>query len=158
MRAQIIILLFIGTFLAEAKLPNLKLKSTSGELVNVRDYQDSEIVVFDFWSVHCKPCLKAMPKLSESFNQLKVEGLQIVGVNVDGPRNISKVKPLVETLGVTYPILLDTDKNLMEILNVQVLPTIVAFNKKGKVVWFHEGFQTGDEKEIHAKLKNLLSN
>jgi thioredoxin-related protein len=54
------------------------------------------------------------------------------------------------------PVFFDGDMQLMDILNVRVMPTLVILDRKGKVLFFHEGFQPGDETIIQLKIQELL--
>lgn len=115
-----------------------------------------KFTVVDFWATWCKPCLKAMPELQKMYVELKEQGVSVVGISIDSPRNTSKVKPVASGLGIQYPILFDANSDLMNSLNATVVPTLVVFDEKGKEVWRHAGYQEGDEVQIRAKLLELL--
>jgi thioredoxin-related protein len=85
-------------------------------------------------------------------------GIQFVGVNADGPRNQSKVKPFAKSLNIKYPIVLDPDQDLVNEFHVTAFPTLIVLNKKGKKVFIHEGFNPGDEKLIQKELSKILKN
>jgi len=95
--------------------------------------------------------------MNSIFKKYQEKGVSFIGVNTDGPRNQSKIKPMINSLKVEYPIVLDTDNTLMNDLNVNVLPTLIIFDKKGKSVFIHEGFILGDEKLIEEKILSLLA-
>lgn len=152
------LLLFTGLFFcvfAEAQISTYKLNNLSNEKVSIKDLQ-GEYTVVDFWATWCKPCVSAIPKLNTIYQEFAADGVKLIGVNVDSPRNSSKVKPMVKSLGVTYPVLLDPDQELVEEYNVVVFPTLIILNKKGKQVFVHEGFNPGDEELIKAEITNLI--
>lgn len=153
-----VILLLAGLilgFLAEAQISTYKLNNLSNEKVSINDLH-GEYTVVDFWATWCKPCVSAIPKLNTLYQEFAEEGVRFIGVNVDSPRNSSKVKPMVKSLGVTYPVLLDPDQELVEEYNVTVFPTLVILNKKGKQLFVHEGFSPGDEEIIKEEIENLI--
>ena len=70
---------------------------------------------------------------------------------------MAKVKPFAHTLGISYPVLLDTEQDIMTALQVTAMPTLIIMNTNGKILYRHEGFVLGDDVEIEAKLKELLA-
>jgi predicted transcriptional regulator len=42
-------------------------------------------------------------------------------------------------------------------LNLSAFPTIILIDQKGKIVWIHEGFVSGDEKEIIAQIEKYCN-
>jgi alkyl hydroperoxide reductase subunit AhpC len=98
----------------------------------------------------------AIPKLNELYQDFDNQSVQFIGINVDGPRNLSKVKPFVNALNVEYPMLLDTDQDIMQQLNVSALPTLLIADENDKIVYIHEGYQPGDERIIKEEIEMLL--
>ena len=128
-----------------------------GNYVTIEEVKGESLTILDFWATWCKPCIKSIPenlKIASEYNEL---GVKFIGVNEDSPRNLSKVRPFANSLGIDYQVLLDTDQVIMSELAVSVLPTIIVLNNKGKVVYTHEGFISGDEKIIRQKLDELLA-
>jgi alkyl hydroperoxide reductase subunit AhpC len=86
----------------------------------------------------------------------KGKGVEIIGINCDGPRSISKVAPLSKSLQIQYPVLLDINSELKSELNILVFPTLIMVNSKGKIVWIHEGFVSGDTEIIISEIEKQL--
>jgi hypothetical protein len=59
---------------------------------------------------------------------------------------------------MTYPILLDTDQELMREFNLAVIPTLLLVNSDDEVVFGHEGFTPGDEVKLKSEIEELLRN
>ena len=149
-----IIVLFVSLS-GYAQLPDLGIKTLDQDWTSLEELKGEKLTVVDFWASWCKPCVSAIPKLNELYSEFKDQGVQFIGVNVDGPRNQAKVKPLVSSLNVRYPVVLDPDQELSSMMNVSALPTLIVFNAKGKEVFVHEGFAPGDEKLLKEKLQKL---
>lgn len=147
------LLIFTGI---QAQSLNFETKDIDNNWVILEDLSGEKLTVIDFWATWCKPCVNAMPKLNTLSEQYKTEGVNFIGVNVDGPRNQAKVKPFSESLGMGYPIVFDPDQELLSEMNASVLPTLIVLNSKGKEVYRHEGFQPGDEKILAEEIKALL--
>jgi peroxiredoxin len=97
----------------------------------------------------------ALIGLQEEF---KAKGVNFVGISVDGPRSVSKVSPLVESLKINYPVLLDFNSDVFRQYNIANLPSLAIINEKNKIVYFHEGYNAGDEKKLKSKIEELLNN
>ncbi|HKJ79505.1 MAG TPA: TlpA disulfide reductase family protein, partial [Prolixibacteraceae bacterium] len=90
------------------------------------------------------------------YAEFQNKGVEFIGVNVDAPRSIAKVKPFANSMNVEYPIVLDPDQDLVSQFNVTVFPTLLVFNQNGEEVFVHEGFNPGDDNLIGQKLSELL--
>jgi thiol-disulfide isomerase/thioredoxin len=141
---------------SKAQLYNSDLKNLKNNWVSIDNIKGEKLTVIDFWATWCKPCVSAIPKINSLNKKFEGRGVVFIGINTDGPRNQSKVKPLVKALKISYPILLDPENNLMNALNVNVLPTLTIYDSKGKNLYFHEGFTLGDENIIEQKINELI--
>ena len=136
---------------------NFKLKNLDNRTVSYQDLKGENLTVIDFWATWCKPCLKSMPKLVEMNDEFKEQGVKFIGVSVDGPRNLNKVKPFAKSLGINYPVLLDTDNSVMGRLSVRAVPTLLVVNSEDESVYFHEGYGPGEDKVIREEILNQLN-
>ena len=154
-------LIFVAIFLLSLTttaqtIDNFEFKDVSNKSRTYDELKGSSITILDFWASWCKPCMKAIPELNKLYETYKDKGVQIIGINCDGPRSVSKVAPLTKSLNISYPILIDLNSSLMNRLNVGALPTLVILNNKGKVVWVHEGYVNGDAELIAAQIEKLI--
>lgn len=127
---------------------------------NTRTYNElkgEKLTLIDFWATWCGPCNKAIPELNKIYALYNNKGVEIIGINCDGPRSVSKVGPLSKSLQIQYPVLIDINSELKTELNIMGLPTLIIVNSKGKIVWIHEGFVSGDEKIIISAIEKYLS-
>ncbi len=135
---------------------DFQLETTQGNTVSYNDIKGQNVTVIDFWATWCKPCVNSIPKLVELSNSYDPEIVSFIGISIDSPRNLSKVKPFTETVGITYPVLLDTDQHLMKDLNVTVIPTLIIANSYGDIVHIHEGFAPGDEVLLKEEIDRII--
>jgi cytochrome c biogenesis protein CcmG, thiol:disulfide interchange protein DsbE len=125
---------------------------------NWREYDElkgERLTVVDFWATWCQPCVRSLPALDRMAREYRDRGVSFIGVSIDGPRNQSKVRPFVESMGISYPVLRDMDSELMSELGVMAVPTLIIF-RSGEQVFVHEGFRPGDEVIIREHIENLL--
>ena len=136
--------------------PRFHMESLEGEPLALDSLRSRGPVILDFWATWCKPCAAASAGLEDLYRRYAPNGVTVVGISVDGPRNFSKVRPFVREHGLTFPIALDEDGDLQNRLQVQALPTTVLVDTAGFVVWRVEGFRPGEGRELEASLRDLL--
>ena len=141
-------ILCIGSTAYAQQLPEFYIKDLNNNLQTFDDLKGEKLTLFDFWATWCKPCRKAIPELNKIYESFQDKGVEIVGVNCDGPRSTAKAGPMARSMNIRYPVLLDINSDLMNELNLANFPTLIAVNTQGKIVYVHEGFAIGDEVEI----------
>ncbi len=152
--------IFPFIFFSEAafagKLPDFRLKNLDNKTVAYSQLKGKKITVIDFWATWCKPCVRSIPKLVKLHAQYQKDGVEFIGINVDGTRNLSKVRPFSHSLNIAYPVLLDLNNELMNKLKVTAMPTIIIVDANDEIVFFHQGYRPGDEKALEDEIKKLL--
>lgn len=143
--------------LVDGQEPGFRLQNLDHRWTTYRDIEGEQLTMLDFWATWCQPCLRSIPELNEIYNAYAERGVSLVGISVDGPRNQSKIKPFVSSMGVDYPILRDVNSELMSELNVTKVPTLLVFNAEGELVFLHEGFRPGDGELLRGELDKLLN-
>ncbi|MFM1913722.1 MAG: hypothetical protein RIR51_1565 [Bacteroidota bacterium] len=137
-------------------IPAFELNDPKGNSLNFEDLKGEKLTIIDFWATWCKPCLNAIPRLIELSEKYQDKGVKFIGISVDGPRSIAKVLPMVETLKIPYPILLDQDMNIANQLSIAAFPTLLIVGTNNKILKFHEGFSSGEEVEIEKEILKYL--
>jgi thiol-disulfide isomerase/thioredoxin len=139
-----------------AQFPDNKVKDIDQNRISLSALKGEKLTVLDFWATWCKPCITAIPEINSIYDEFSPKGIGFIGVNVDGPRNLSKVKPFATSLNIKYPLVLDPNQDLVNRFNITVFPSLLVLNEKGKEVFIHEGFNPGDENLIKEELLKLL--
>ena len=142
----------------QGTVQDFTLNDTENEPVSYSDLKGDKLTVIDFWATWCQPCVSSIPKLVEIRTDYKDKGVAFIGVSVDSPRNISKVKPFSRSLGIDYPVLLDSNSEVMGDLNVTAVPTLMIVDSDDKILYMHEGYHAGDERIIREEIEKYLSN
>ena len=155
---SLLILLYLPGY-PQGKVYDFSLKDTENKMVRLSQISGKSLTVVDFWATWCQPCIRSMPKLVDLSETYKDRGVSFIGISVDSPRNISKVKPFARSMGIQYPILLDSSGELMGELNVTAVPTLLIIDSEYRILYMHEGFNAGDELTIKEEIdKHLGSN
>ena len=111
--------------------PDFILQSLNGNNVQLSSFRGKKAVVVNFWATWCPPCREEMPAFEDMFVRNKDE-LEILGVNLqESERAINNF--LLE-IPVTYPLLLDPDKEVKELYNVFTQPVTYFVDKEGFIV------------------------
>lgn len=84
--------------------PSLSMTTLAGADVSLARAEGPVLV--DFWATWCKPCIEAMPELSELHETYGPRGLTVLGVSIDekGPEQVAS---FLEEREVSYPIAVD---------------------------------------------------
>ena len=146
----------VSTISSGQALEYFSLEDLEGEWQTFDDLKGSKVTVIDFWATWCGPCVKAMPKLNTLYEELAEEGVAVIGISCDGPRSVGLVDPVVNSMSITYPILKDIDCELKNAHGYQDFPTLLILDNQGEIAFVHEGFRTGDEKEIKEHIRSML--
>ena len=159
MKINALVLLMFLSFsaFAQKEMPNVSLKSDKNKTYNVKtDFnQKDKLYVFTFWATWCVPCLNELDAINNNYEKWTKElNMEVVAVSVDDARTQKRVKPLLNGKKWPYTVLLDTNQDLKRALSVANVPyTIVVKNRK--IVYIHNGYSQGAEKELYNKLKQL---
>ncbi|WP_053367000.1 thiol-disulfide oxidoreductase ResA [Bacillus sp. FJAT-27245] len=116
--------------------PNFVLTDLEGNKHKLSDYK-GQGVFLNFWGTWCKPCEEEMPYINNQYKQFKDKGVQVLAVNIS-ESNVA-VSSFSEKYGLTFPILLDKDSQVMNTYGVGQLPATFLVDKEGKIVKYHTG-------------------
>ena len=140
----------------EGKVYDFSLKDTENQTVRLSEISGKSLTVIDFWATWCQPCIRSIPRLVDLSEVYKDQGVAFIGISVDSPRNLSKVKPFARSMGIRYPVLLDSSGELMGELNVTAVPTLLIIDSNNRILYMHEGFSAGDEVAIREEIDKQL--
>jgi len=79
------------------------------------------------------------------YNEYKEKGIQVLAINIAESDFV--VQNYIDRKGLTFPVLIDKNKSVMEAYNINPLPTTVLINSEGKI----EKIITGEMKEQDIK-------
>ncbi len=150
------LLLLLTVLVAHAQEPYFRLRDLDNHWQEYGDLKGSNMTVIDFWATWCQPCVRSIPLLNDMAQEFADQGVQFIGVSIDGPRNQSKIAPFIQSMGVSYPVLRDLNSELMSDLNVTAVPTLLIYNAEGEQIYVHEGFRPGEEETIRQHIMQNL--
>ena len=147
----------IAAFSAAAQLPSVQLKTLDGKTVDTATLSnDGKPFVISFFATWCKPCNRELKAISEVYPDWQNEtGMKLIAISIDQGQNINKVKPLVDSEGWEYEVLLDPNSDFSRALGVQVIPHLFIIDGNGNIVESHSGYTEGSESHIIDKIREL---
>jgi len=142
---------------SSASAPDFSLQSTEGSTVRLSDYLGKSVILIDFWSTTCDPCMVEMPHLVEMYKARKNKGFVVLAISLDGPESLADVNRVVHDKGMIFPVLLDQETTVVARYNPKrEMPFTVLIDKAGNIVKKKPGYTPGDEKTLVADIDKLL--
>ncbi len=129
----------------------MNLDGTKFELAARRD----KVVLLNLWATWCGPCRYEIPELQRIHDQYGSRGFEVVGVSVD-ESGIESVRDFVTEQKMTYPVVLDPQGKLADVLSTSVLPTTVLVGRDGKIVWKKVGPILEGDQELKSAIEKAL--
>ncbi len=138
--------------------PDFTLPDVYGNQVNLYSLLDQGPVVFVPWALWCKMTIKELDALKPYEDTLHLMRIHILAVSQDKSKSVPKVLPFAISHDWVchYRILLDTANVIRDLYDIQAMPSTIAIDMSGDIVYRHEGYKTGDEVIIIDTLKALF--
>lgn len=114
---------------------------------------NGKVVFINFWATWCPPCLAELPSINELHNQLN-DNKNIVFLIVDADNNLKKSLPFMASHYYNLPVY-TTVTSVPKQMMGNSIPTTVILNKKGQIVFHHEGAADYTNQKFVTYLKEL---
>ena len=136
--------------------PAFELETLNGDKIRLADLK-GRVVLIDFWSVTCPPCLETLPKLNKIVDKFADAPVSVLAIHTQGGRRW-RMAARVETrpMKLKFPVLMDTRRGkVSESYTVRVLPTTVLVGRDGTIKKVWRGSTSVDDMidEIRSALK-----
>ena len=150
-------LVLLGVSYASAQLPSVQLKDINGKTIDTATLNnDGKPFVISFFATWCKPCLRELRAINELYADWQDEtGMRLIAISTDEAQNVHKVKPLVDSEGFEYEVLLDSNQDLQRALGIQMIPYVMIVDGDGNIVETRNGYTDGSEAHIIEKIREL---
>ena len=120
-----------------AAASDFTLFSPDGQEISLSDYE-GQVILVNWWATWCPPCKAEMPAINAFYETHKADGFVVLAVN--SQEGASTVKNFIQNNGFTFPVLLDSQGQVMERYHVRALPTSFIIDRHGVI----QHIQTGE--------------
>lgn len=157
-RILIAMALIVVSMVTYAQLPSVQLKTLDGKTVNTAELSnDGKPFAVCFFATWCKPCNRELKAIHEVYpDWVEETGMKIFAVSIDQGQNIQRVKPLVDSEGWEYDVLLDSNMEFERACGIRLIPHTILCDGDGKIVWQHSGYQEGGEQELLDEVRKIV--
>ena len=160
--ASLLLSLVLTTSLSaqsSTKLPSAMVQDLQGKNVDASTFSNNgKPIIINFLATWCALCKKELNAIADVYDEWQAKtGVKLIAISVDDSRTMSRVMPYVNGQDWDYEVYLDPNGDLKRALNVNNVPHTFLLNGKGEVVWQHNNYVPGDEKELYRKVQELGS-
>lgn len=104
-----------------------------GDSVRLSDFR-GEVVVLNLWATWCHPCREEMPALQALHEAYGNQGLQVVGVSIDGRSSADLIPGFLDEVGVTFRILRDPEERVVRSFTTMGVPETFLIGRDGTLL------------------------
>lgn len=151
-----VLLLVVGAWkilFALPKAPDTAFMMLNGNTVNTSRMQGS-VVVVNFWSTSCGPCVMEMPVLEQIYQRYRGRGLQMLAVAVqrDAPQEVAN---FAAKRGISFQMAYDATGEVSKAWGgIRYTPTTFVVDRSGHIVKQYIGII--NRREFENLLTTLL--
>lgn len=133
--------------------PDFTLNDLSGKKVTLSQFR-GKVVILNFWSIWCGPCIAEMPSLNKFYLEFKDKSLIVLAIAEDPAEK--PVRSYIQEKGIAFPILMDKDKKVYFKYSLFGIPVTFLIDKKGVIVEKFIGERDWSSPQMKEKISNLL--
>ena len=141
------------------EMPDGILLNIKGEKIDLKEYKGKTVVI-DFWATWCAPCIIGMEFAIEVVEKYKSQkDVVFFFVNTERITDETKVRVnrKLQEIGYNFNVFFDPDFKATNAFKVEVLPTTVIIDSKGKIRFRHSGIDMKSGKqEQNNKLTAMI--
>jgi len=138
-------------------LPKIKLKDLKNKRQELSQYYSDGPILINFWNLACEPCKKEMKELDKLHLKYEKQGFEVVSINIDNTRSMSKVKSYVKSQKYAFTVLSDPRAELFRKMGGKVMPFVIIADSTGGIINRHVGYNPGDEKKLEKEILHFLT-
>ena len=132
--------------------PDFALPAASGGNVRLSEHR-GEVVLLTFWSSQCSVCITQIEALGELQATYRSAGLVTFGVSVDD--DLRRARRFASAHTGRVPLLIDKGKGVSRDYRIEVLPTTVMIDRRGRVRYLQSDYHVTDKAYV-AQVRALL--
>ncbi len=128
--------------------PGFTLPDLAGKKFTLADHKGKPVLII-FSTTWCPYCRTEIPRFKEIYNTYAKNGLVVVNVDSQEPRD--KVAKFAEKYKLPYRVLIDESGDVAESYGIRGVPSLVLIDGKGKILCIQC-------RSVDGSLKKILGN
>jgi peroxiredoxin len=112
--------------------PDFELRDLEGDVHRLSELR-GKVVFLNVWATWCPPCIAEMPSIEALHRRFRDTDLVVLAVSEDAEGE-KAVRPVIERLDLSFPILLDPEGTLSPRYGVTGYPETFLIGRDGRVV------------------------
>jgi peroxiredoxin len=134
--------------------PNFRLRDLDGNVTSLSQFR-GKVVLLNFWATWCGPCRVEMPAMEQLYRSFPRREFQILAVSTDS-QGEAVTRPFQQKIGLTFPILHDTDMEVGMTYGARSLPMTLMVDRQGVVRHKIFGARDWDSPEARELIQILM--
>lgn len=115
-----------------------------------------KVVLINIWATWCGPCRYEIPELIKLQQTWRGQGFEVLGVSVDAEETANDVAPFVKEKAINYSVVIDTEGEIANLFETNVIPTSALIDREGRIVWTHVGTVEADDAALVSAIRAAL--
>jgi peroxiredoxin len=99
---------------------------------HLSDYR-GQVVMVNVWATWCLPCRVEMPSIEALHREYSPKGFKVLAVSVDDPGHTATIRSFAEQYKLTFEILHDPDKKIVEQYDILGYPETFIIGRDGVI-------------------------
>lgn len=133
---------------------SVKFANQEGQVVDL-DNLRGKVVFINFWATWCPPCIAEMPTINNFYQKYK-DNSNLVFLMVDVDGDLRKSEQFMQRKNFSLKVWSAASEIPNNFLN-ESIPTTVILDKKGKMVFHHEGGADYENKDFQQFIGKLIA-
>ena len=131
-----------SSFAYNSEALNFKVTDLQDRIFELEQNKGKVIALVFFYN-NCSPCIPMLDDLQEIYSQFKDRGVEVVALNpVDTKMEKEQMLSFVKDHNINYYVAQIPKYTVEEMYLVRYFPTIFIIDKKGRVIYSHQGYNT----------------
>ncbi len=132
------------------------LKTMDGQRKTLKDFSN-KLTLVTFFYPRCPYCNLELPEIQKMYDRYKDKGLSAVWINVL-PEETNLIPGWLVAKNLNVPVLVGTSQaSLQRDYRIQSTPATYLLDGDGRVLFHAEGYKSGDEKTLEAKIETVVN-
>jgi len=115
-----------------------------------------KVVYVDFWASWCVPCRKSFPWMNAMQEKYQEQGLVVLSINLDA--QVELAEKFLQLTPANFAIIYDAKGALAKRFQLKGMPSSFLFDRQGRLISAHTGFNGKKQKEYQQEIEQALGN